>query len=353
MQKLNPNKILCCLRIGFLCGFMFVVLVPCLAQADTLTLLNQAKNANAERYQFAVDKGAEISATNDNKAFSIWWQPSNSKPSAVIVTLHGHDSYATDEFFLWQSYASKRNFAILALQWWFGAGETASDYYAPQDMYPIIAEILTAKGVTPGAVLFHGYSRGSANSYAMAALDSISGNRFFTMTLSNSGGAATDFSPNQQIESGLFGSKPFSGMQWAMYCGGKDPDPNTSGCPGMKKSKDWVIKYGATMTLFLEDPNGGHGGFHTNPANVEAVLAKFVPVNRYADVDKVFDWAEKQYSALLSPPAVSRLGSGYYYRCYTGAVCIGAKNDTLFLYQAGKIQTVGTTADYLAGIQNP
>lgn len=351
MRNLKPKSMRGALRIGCLYGLLCGAVFPYALQADSLSLLNQAKSANAERYQFAIDQRVEIQATKDNKAFSIWWQPSTSKPAAVIVTLHGHGSYATDEFFLWQKYANERSFAILALQWWFGGGETVSDYYTPQEMYPIIADILTTKEVAPGAVLFHGYSRGSANSYAMAAQDSISGNRFFTMTLSNAGGAASDFPPNQQIESGAFGSMPYSGMQWAMYCGGKDPDPNINGCPAMTKAKDWVVKYGATMTIFIEDANGDHGGFHTNPANVEAVLAKFVPVNRYADVDKIFDWAEKTYPGSLSPAAVSKLGYGYYYRCYTGGVCLGAKNDSLFLYQAGQLKPVGKTADYLAGIR--
>ena len=323
------------------------------AQADSSALMNQAKTANSERYQFAVSNGAEISATKDNKAFSIWWQPAITKPTAVIVTLHGHASYATDEFYLWQNYAAKRNFAILALQWWFGGGEAVNDYYAPQDMYPIIADILMAKAIRPGEVLLHGFSRGSANSYAIAALDSFSGNRFFSMVLSNSGSAAADFPPNRQIESGFFGSKPFSGIQWALFCGDKDPEPNINGCPAMKKTQDWIIKYGATIAIFLEDPNSGHGGFHMNPNNVETVLAKFSPINRYADVDKILDWAEKKYSVSLFPSSISQLGYGYYYRCYSGDICVGAKNDELYLYQKGQIQALDSTSNYLSVMLKP
>lgn len=320
--------------------------------ADSTSLMAQAKNANPSRYQFAVDQQAEINATKDNKAFSLWWQPSHNQPSAVIVTLHGHASYATDEFYLWQSYASTRNFAILALQWWFGGGESTADYYAPNDMYPIIAELLASKSISPGQVLFHGYSRGAANSYAVSALDNASGNRYFGMTLSNAGGAAAGYPPNMDIAAGKFGKLPFAGSQWAMYCGGKDPDPNQSGCPAMKQARDWVMQYGAQVPIFIEDLNGDHGGFHMNPANVEAVLAKFAPRNRYQDADSVFTWAEQQYPTLLTPPTRSALGYGYYYRCYQGgAVCVGAKNNALYLYQNGVIKSVGTTQDYLNQIR--
>lgn len=322
------------------------------ANADSNALMTQAKNANPIRYQFAVDQNAEITATKDNKAFSIWWQPTKDKPTAVIVTLHGHGSYASDEFYLWQSYASKRNYAILALQWWFGGGEATSDYYQPSEMYPLIAEQLAAKAVHPGEVLFHGFSRGSANSYAVSALDNASANRYFSMTISNAGSAASNYPPNMQISAGNFGKLPFKGIKWAMYCGDKDPDPNQSGCPGMKLSSDWVVQYGAEMVIFLEDPNGDHGGFHMNPGNVDTILAKFAPTNRYQDADTVFDWAERQYTDLLTPHTTSALGYGYYYRCYQGgSVCVGAKNDDLFLYQAGIIKSVGTTQDYLTKIQ--
>jgi hypothetical protein len=247
------------------------------SHADSASLLSQAQADDPPRYQFALTNNAEIRNTSDNKAFTLWWQPSTSTPTAVIVTLHGHGSYATDEFYLWQPYAQARGYAILALQWWFGGGETTADYYLPEEMYPIIASLLTSKGVQPGAVLFHGYSRGSANSYAMTALDASSGNRFFAMTLSNSGGATANFPPNMQIVAGTYGLKPFSGMQWVMYCGEKDPDPTINGCPAMTASKEWVTKYGATVKLLIDDPNGDHGGFMTNSTNVTNALAQFAP----------------------------------------------------------------------------
>lgn len=287
--------------------------------ADSTSLLAQAKAGNATRYQFAIDKNAEIRNTSDNKAFSIWWQPSTTMPAGVIVTLHGHDSFATDEFYLWQPYAQTRGYAILALQWWFGVGETMSDYYLPQQMYPIVAALLKEKGVKAGTVLFHGYSRGSANSYGMAALDTASGNRYFNMVLSNAGAAAADFPPNQQIVAGADGAQPFNGIQWVMYCGELDPDPTINGCPAMTASKDWVIKYGATFKLLIDDPAGNHGGFMTNSTNVNAALAQYDPTSTSsaAMADCIFTWAEGNYSTYF--PSAGRLSgtvSPYYYRYY-------------------------------------
>lgn len=291
------------------------------AHADSASLLLQAKAANAVRYQFAVTNNAELRNTSDNKAFTLWWQATSGAPSGVIVTLHGHGSYATDEFYLWQPYAQARGYAILALQWWFGGGETSADYYLPQDMYPIIASLLKEKGVVPGTVLFHGYSRGSANSYGVTALDTASGNRYFHMTLSNAGGAASDFAPNQQIAAGAYGAQPFSGVYWTMYCGELDPDPAINGCVAMKAAKEWVTKYGATVTLLIDDPVGGHGGFMTNSTNVNAALAQFVPTpaTSHAVSDCLFAWGEANYPHYFSPVGpVSATYLQYYYRYYPG-----------------------------------
>lgn len=303
----------------FLIPFFACLFFPLTTQADSASLLSQAKAANATRYQFAVTNKAEISNTSDNKAFSIWWQPSSATPTGVVVTLHGHGSYATDEFYLWQPYLQTRGYAILALQWWFGGGETTADYYQPQDMYPIIASFLKGKGVKAGTVLFHGYSRGSANSYAVTALDVASGNRYINMTLSNSGGATSDYPPNQQIVAGAYGATPFSGVEWVMYCGEKDPDPTINGCPAMTSAKDWVSKYGATFKLLIDDPSGGHGGFMTNSTNVKTALAQFVPAPTKNTSDCLFNWAERTYPQYFAPATTTWAKyEQYYYRYYPG-----------------------------------
>jgi len=244
----------------------------------SLPLLQQAQTADPERYQFAVEKGAQILPTTDGKSFYVLWLPEGSDPSSpppMIVTLHGHGSWAFDGFFLWHPYAAERGYGILALQWWFGGGEDVTDYYLPNEMYPLIGNILRANRVQPQTVLLHGFSRGSTNTYGLTALDRASGNIFFLLTISNAGGAARDFPINQSIDQGEFGSQPFADTHWVMVCGMKDPNPDRDGCPAMRATRDWVTQYGGTVDLLIEDPNGDHGAFHRNPDNVNAALDVF------------------------------------------------------------------------------
>lgn len=256
--------------------FAFVWLLLALAPAHA-DLIAQARIQAAERYRYAQAQGAQIHPTPDGRAFYVLWLPPGAKrgETRFIVTLHGHASWALDEFALWHKAAAQHGMGILALQWWFGGGESARDYYAPLEMYPQLDRILRAEGVNPGAVLLHGFSRGSANSYALAAIDHTVGGHFFGMVVSNAGGAMADFPPNRDIAAGRFGARPFDGLRWVMFCGGRDENPQRDGCGGMQHAREWVENLGAKVDPFIEDSHAGHGGFHRNPRHIETALEAF------------------------------------------------------------------------------
>ncbi len=245
---------------------------------ESLSVFQLGMQEDAERYQFALEHGARFVTTPDARAFYIVWYPpgaDTAEPPPMIVTLHGHGSFAFDEFFLWQPYAEERGYGIIALQWWFGEGEKMEDYYLPHEIYEVFASAFTAEHVQPGTVLFHGFSRGSANSYGVTAIDTSLGQPYFALTVSNAGKAGTDFPINVDIANGKFGSQPFAGAHWVMVCGLHDPHPDRDGCPGMREARDWVTLFGGTVDLLIEDPTGDHGAFHMNPDNVNAALDVF------------------------------------------------------------------------------
>ena len=247
---------------------------------DGPRLLEQAKAAKPERYQLAVRHHAQFIPMPDHRSFAVLWYPSDhptTKPP-MIVSLHGHGSWATDEFAMWFPYLEQRGYGFLAVQWWFGSGEDTSDYYTPQELYPQIEKLLSEEDVAPGTVLLHGFSRGASNVYALTALDRTQGSRFFLMALANSGGASENYRPNDKITRGGFGATPFAGTDWAFFCGGRDPHPDRDGCPAMDRSRRWVEYLGGATVLFLDDQQADHGGFHRTPAHVEQVLDLFAHV---------------------------------------------------------------------------
>jgi len=247
-------------------------------EVDGLPLFQQAVNAQHARYLYAVNQGARFVLTPDKKSFLIIWYPPGRKAPdmpPVIFTLHGHGSYALDEFYLWHAAAAKRGYGIIALQWWLGKGETAQDYYLPNEIYRTFDQISRIERLLPSRNLLHGFSRGSANCYGVTAFDRHTRKNLFLLTIANAGKAGSDFPVNIEISKGRFGKKPFENSHWVMYAGGKDPHPERDGILGMREAERWVTSLGGTVDAFIGDSDGDHGGFHRNPENMEAALDVF------------------------------------------------------------------------------
>lgn len=242
-------------------------------------LQRQAEQSSPERARYARSQQVKWLQTADGRSFSLLWLPPGAEAATtpIIVTLHGHGSWAHDEFFLWHQAAARRGYGILALQWWFGQGEQLQDYYLPQELNRIIDDTLRELKVGQKRVLLHGFSRGSANIYGVTAFDARAG-RHVALTVANAGKATADFPVNQDIASGRLGSQPLAGTQWWMYCGGRDAHPERDGCQGMREAREWVSRYGGNVIELREDVEGDHGGFHRRKANVEAALDSFAGV---------------------------------------------------------------------------
>lgn len=239
-------------------------------------LLEKAKQYNPERYKFAFEKGAKVFPTADGNSFYLLWYPPNVKTDkTMIVTMHGSSSYAFDEFYLWYDDAKKYGHGILALQWYFEGNPPPRDYYAPNESYREIGLALQKEGIKPQKSLFHGFSRASANSYYVTLFDRDSKNNYFLLTLANSGGAAENYPIYRDIISGKFGEKPLAGTNWMTFCGANDPNPDRDGCPAMRRTGEFIKKYGGQIKLVIEDKNADHGGFHRNKQNIKTALDLF------------------------------------------------------------------------------
>lgn len=262
--------------VSFFCLLSGVVFGQSLRQDITgQTLIENAKAEKSAQYNFAVKQGAEIKVTPDGKSFYVFWKPENySVSTPLIVSIHGHGSWTTKDFYMWYPYIKERGYAILTLQWWKGTGEETKDYLRPEEMYRMLDQILTEKKIE-APVLLHGFSRGSANTYALASLDVHSGKRHFDLFIANAGKANPGYPPNKAIQSGKMGPAPLAGTRWITVAGGKDKNQDRDGISAMRETQAWLKKYGAEIVLAIEDPNGDHGVFHRNPKNVALALDAF------------------------------------------------------------------------------
>jgi len=246
------------------------------APLSSIPIYQQMLANDKPGYDYAISKGVQFSTTKDGKSFFMYWKPdgwSELHPKKLIVNLSGHGVYVTQGFSDWYGILTDKNqFAILSLQWWDGEGEKYQDYYTPEEIMSEVNNFLAANNFTKDdLIVLHGFSRGSANSYAVAAIDA-SQNSYFDINIANAGGASLDFPGNQAIQNGNYGVRPLANTKWILFCGEKDPNPEQSGCPGMDTTKIWLEKNGAEIILFLKDPTGNHGAFMKNAINAKSAL---------------------------------------------------------------------------------
>ncbi len=245
--------------------------LPPLAQA----LYNEAFAHDPVRIKYATDNNAVVIPTGDGNSFFIKWFPPGSDTinTPLIVTLHGSNGFAFDEFYLWHKEAALYGCGIIALQWYRGSHATSpDDYFTDEQIYSYIDSALLAIKYPAGKAQLHGFSRGAARSYALAFNDSHGGKNYFCTVFSNSGSAMPGYPLYARINAGNFGPHVFTGKHWILFCGGFDPNPDMSGCNGMNNTKIWLEQQGAKVDLFIQDKNAGHGGFHQSSSHMEAAL---------------------------------------------------------------------------------
>lgn len=248
------------------------------AELPSHPLIEKAKQEQAQRVQYALDNGAQVRLTSDRKSYYILWFPrgsSESNPPPMVATMHGHDGCAFVDFYVWHHFLKERGYGLLAVQWWLGEGEGIKDYLLPNEIYRVIDEVFRKLNLKPGSAMLHGFSRGSTNIYAVAAMDRSLKNNYFALFIANAGRASSGYPPTHEIEQGRFGDKPLAGSHWVTFAGGKDPNPERDGVQGMRETGEWIKRYGGTVDLAIEDPESSHGGFHRNPKNASAALDVF------------------------------------------------------------------------------
>lgn len=210
--------------------------------------------------------------TSDGQSFLVVWKAAQA-PRRWIVSLYGARGFATDDLAIWHPYVKERDVGLVCVQWWLGSGDKLSSYYAPVQLYRKIDLALKKLGVQTNSVMLHGFSRGSANSYAIAALDAGRGGKhYFSLAVASSGGVGLDYPPTRAIVNGDHGPYPLRNTRWLTAAGGRDPNPERDGIPGMKRAAAWLKEQGATVVATIEDPDEGHGALMRNATNTRRVL---------------------------------------------------------------------------------
>lgn len=210
--------------------------------------------------------------TSDGKSYFIYGAPQgqNAKEKKkIIFSLPGHGTLAENDYDAWKTQLlANGNYALASINWWDGAGETTSNYFSPEKILSEMKYFMSKNDYnTKDYIILFGFSRGSANTYSVAANDAFLGNKIIDGIISASGKYQSDFAMTDKLLNYNNG-KPYQGYYWILACGEKDPNPSRDGCIGMKETETFLTQKGASILSFLEDPNGAHGAFHKSPLNL-------------------------------------------------------------------------------------
>ncbi|NUM31296.1 MAG: T9SS type A sorting domain-containing protein [Bacteroidetes bacterium] len=208
----------------------------------------------------ALTNGAKIFSTSDNNSFYLQWIPDGTTPDAtpLIVSLHGSGCNAFMEFKSWYLQAKIHKCGIIAIQWYRYIPNPPLDYFTDDTLYSYIDSALANINYPSNKALLHGFSRGSARTYAMIFNDIQSGNNYFCTTISNAGDADLNYPLYDSINNGNYGATVFMNKHWNLFCGGKD---TTTYCYEMKNTEKWLQSQGAIVDIFIQDAALDHNGF--------------------------------------------------------------------------------------------
>lgn len=204
--------------------------------------------------------------TSDGIHYMMYGEPAgqnNKKLKKIIFSLPGHGSTAEQDYAAWKTQLLVNGtYALASINWWDGQGEAPKNYFTPEQVDREIKLFLAALNYsTSDFVILEGFSRGSANTYAVVANDVASQQRVIDGVISASGKYQSDFAMSAALLH-QNNDRPFAGIPWILVCGEKDPNPTRDGCQGMKETQTFLNVTGANVLALLTDPNGGHGAFH-------------------------------------------------------------------------------------------
>lgn len=262
---------------NFLCVISVLVSTAAYAQLPpkAQALYDSAYAQDPTLANTALANGAQIKATPDGSSFYLQWFPTGANPSTapLIVTLPGSHCNAFMEYKSWHPQAQLHGCGILALQWYRYRPTPPLDYFPDDTIYSYLDSALTRINYPAGKALLHGFSRGSARSYAIVFEDMQSGNNYFCTTISNSGDADVNYPLYDSITQ--FGQNVFAGKHWNLFCGGKD---TTVGCAKMASTQTWLQSQGATVDIFIQDLNLDHDGFQlpSSSAYKDSILDNYL-----------------------------------------------------------------------------
>ena len=212
--------------------------------------------------------GGSVVPLGGNRFFIAWFPPAWEKKTdrRLVVSLHGNGGCAERMFTFWHRTAPLHNFAFIAVQYAEkdGGGNLRFDdsfalYGLLRKTLKILREHCPLQGVP---IVLHGFSRGSARVFELAALDRApDGMHAFSAFIADSGTVFPEYRGRLSPYLQQISHDGYNGARFWLYCGGRDHRGRT--CGGLARMSGFVRNHQGTVDELYRHPPGGHGIFLT------------------------------------------------------------------------------------------
>lgn len=258
---------------------------------------------NPGNVSYALTNGVQVLLTTDSSTFYLQWFPTGATPNTtpLLVTLHGSKGNAFNEFKNWHTTLQLHNCGIIALQYnkYTDIYDYSNGYFHDDSIYSYIDSALTKINYPSNKALLHGFSLGSARTYAVIYNDIQSGKNYFCTTISNAGKIDLTYPLYNYINSI---PNVFLGKHWNLFCGPPEPPYTGGACDGLDFTQTWLQGKGAIVDIYIQDSLLGHNGFNipSSAAYRDTMVIKYLEC--YNGISSVNENAlQKQISIYPNP----------------------------------------------------
>ncbi len=232
--------------------------------------------------------------------FFLQWFPKNwksLKTRRIVVSLHGSGGHAERMFNLWYRNRSSHDYAIVAPQYAAEDEQGNTRFQDCREIYRNLRLIVDHLGKTGlrdsrTVLILHGFSRGAARVFELAALDrAADGMHAFGAFIADSG---TSLAEHRGRISPFLRELPrdaYAGARFWLYSGTGDHGGRT--CGGMRRMREFITDHGGKVDALFTYDTDRHGILITGGPRREsrAITALFAYINGVEPMTKA---AEKK-----------------------------------------------------------
>ncbi len=208
-------------------------------------------------------RGGGVFPVGDDRYYLVWlpeqWETVAARK--VIITLHGTGGCAEWMLNQWyQAAAREHPWAIVALQYYDpDTGQYDDDAVIYENLKALWGELSAHCPMAGSDLFYHGFSRGSAQSFPVAIRDRTDA-RLFAAFIADSGCAGSRY-PTLQNQP----ADALAGARFWLWCGTEDVstvDATKMTCEVMEEMRRYVEEHGGQVDALGAEEGGGHGMFN-------------------------------------------------------------------------------------------